>query len=141
MIVALVGAAAVASEPLPTFEAIADALEAGAPVRAVVQLGTCLRAGEGGPDAVLGFAVDRFELVRKGAIGNPNGFLVVTHSVHAPHAGARGYAVVLTRLKLTDDGRAEVIVAEIDPKTHKRLTEDVYGCAVAVGTGVTLFGD
>jgi hypothetical protein len=46
--------------------------------------------------------------------------------------------VTITRLKVTDDERAEVIVAEIDPKTHKRLTEDVYGCALGVGTGVTL---
>jgi hypothetical protein len=78
-------------------------------------------------------------VVRKGAVGNPNGFVLASHSGLAPHPGPRGHAVVVTRLKLLDDGRAEVIVREIDPKTQKRLTEDVYGCALAVGMGVALF--
>ncbi|MEQ1507836.1 MAG: hypothetical protein ABMB14_36745 [Myxococcota bacterium] len=131
--------AARAAEPVPTYDALIMALEAGDAVRVVIHAEHCLVDSAPAPPSITGFTIDRYEAVPKGAIGNPVAFLWTTASAMVVDRTV-GVALDHVRLALYEDGRAELVHRTLDRK-NKIRSEDTYGCAIGPESGVTLFVD
>lgn len=126
--------------PIRDFEGLIAALTGGEEVRAVIRYGQCLIQSAPGPDVIAGMPLSVFEVFPKLSIGNPVGFVSTSHSRRMVHP-RYGQVVQDTRLNVFEDGRAEVSTRYLDPRKHKVLTDETFGCAFAEQGGITLFGD
>ena len=107
-------------------------------MRAIIHYGQCLLDSEPGPGVVGGMAFDVFEWFPKASIGNPVGFVSTSETrliLHPDYGHVLNYA----RLKVYEDGRAELTARYLDPKNHKVRMHEVFGCSVGPSGGVTLF--
>ena len=127
-----------APTPLHDYTALMSAIEAGEPVRAVIRYGQCLLDSEPGPGAIGGMVLDTFEVFPKGSIGNPVGFLSASQT-RLTHHPAYGQVFHYLGLKVHEDARVEVTARYLEPRKHKVVMEQVFGCALTPHGGLALF--
>ncbi|HHO50217.1 MAG TPA: hypothetical protein ENK18_04920 [Deltaproteobacteria bacterium] len=126
--------------PLTDYPALIAALEAGSPARAVIRYGQCLHDSEPGPGVIQGLPLDSFEIFPKGAIGNPVGF-VSTSQTQLIHHPTHGHVHSLTRVKIHEDARVEIMIRYLEPRKLKVVAEEVFGCSLTPSGGLSLSAD
>lgn len=138
----LIPSALAAPASLDTYTDLVAALEGGERVRAILHYGQCLLPSEDGPrpapDATGGMEFTVFEAFAKGAVRNPAAFVSTSETRLISHPS---YGTVLNygRLKVYEDGRAEVLARYLDPKSFKVRMDETLDCTL--GEGVRLYVD
>lgn len=131
----LLGAALAA--PISDYSGLSRALERGATVRAVIHYGQCLLDGAPGPGVIGGMTFDVFEMFPKASIGNRVGFVSTSETRLILHP-SYGHVLNYARLKVYEDGRAELTARYLDSRNHKVRMHEVFGCSLGEHGGVHL---
>lgn len=95
---------------LKNFEELIDALKSGEEVRVVAHYGECQlitnnKIQDHAPDAIGGMSVDTFEYFAPMSIGNPQGFVVFSHTSLINYAG---YIYNYAKFKITEDNTVTI---------------------------------
>jgi hypothetical protein len=116
-------------------------VEAGRVVRVVIHYRRCLLRADGkeapGPDAVGGMDLGTFEAFAPMVFRNPTAFLAASEAKLISHAR---YGVVYNYVKLRvhDDGRAEIVAQYLDPRTFEVKMDELFACHLGTEGGVEL---
>ena len=129
-------AAAAAPVPLTSFEALMDALRAGAHVRVVIDYGKCKLIADNeedeAPDAVGGMDIGTFEYFGAGAVGNPEAFVVFSETSLIQHP-KRGYVHNHVKVRVRASGEVVVEARYLDPVKYEVTMEEKFFTSIADG--------
>ena len=120
---------------LKSFDELVSALKAGESVRAVIRYGKCLLISDNdtlaAPDATGGMAIAAWELFAKGAVRNPLAFLSASETVLI--GGKKSHVYNYAKLKLYEDGRAEITARYLEPPKLKVKMDETFYTTINTG--------
>lgn len=95
---------------LKNFEELMEALKSGEQVRVIANYGECQlitnnEIEEHAPNAIGGMNIDTFEYFAPMSIGNPQGFIVFSHTSLINYGG---YIYNYAKFKITDDNKVKI---------------------------------
>ena len=106
---------------LKNFDELLEALTTGEHVRVVAHYGKCQQISgneiqDSAPDAIGGMNVDTFEYFAPMSIGNPEGFLVFSHTSLINYAG---YIYNYAKFKVYDTGKIKITAQYANSETFE----------------------
>jgi hypothetical protein len=119
-----------AARQITSFDELMEVLKSGGEVRAVFHYARCRLVADGdtteAPDAVGGMTLGTFEYFAPNSVGNPQAF--VSSSQTSLIARRKGHVYKYVKLKIYQDGRAEVTARYLEPPKMKiRMDETFLG--------------
>jgi hypothetical protein len=118
---------------LRSFSEMIDALKQGKRVRAVLHYASCKLDGAPGPDAIGGMDIGVWEYFAAGVVYNPKAYLATSENKLIQIQSSKVYNYV--KLKLVEDGTAEITAQYLDPGDLSVSMNEVFSCAIDDGTG------
>lgn len=116
------------ASPIYSFERLMEVLEAGGQVRAVFRYARCRLVMDGdttqAPDAVGGMELSNFEYFAPKSVGNDMAF--VSSSQTALIARRKGHVYNYVKLKIYQDGRAEITARYLEPPKMKVRMDELF---------------
>jgi hypothetical protein len=120
---------------LRSFDELVAALTAGESVRAVIRYGKCLLVSDRdtleSPDATGGMELTAWELFAKEAVRNPLAFISASATVLI--GGKKDHVYNYAKLKLYQDGRAEITARYLEPPTLKVKMDETFYTTINAG--------
>lgn len=116
------------TSPIHSFDRLMEVLEAGGQVRAVFHYAKCRLVMDGdttqAPDAVGGMELSNFEYFAPKSVGNEQAF--VSSSQTSLIARRRGHVYNYVKLRLFQDGRAEITARYLEPPKMKVRMDELF---------------
>ncbi|MEM6261868.1 MAG: hypothetical protein AAGI38_05130 [Bacteroidota bacterium] len=112
------------TEPITSFEALMESLTHGEMVRAIIHYGKCTliidgEPQESSPDAIGGMTLEVFEYFAKGAVYNPQAFVVSSEAKLIKNPIGPGFVYNYAKVRVYADGKATIQVNYLKPDSFE----------------------